>query len=33
MNLRARIGMESNPELHLQATTGPVAFKTKARGR
>ena len=32
MNLRARIGMESKPELHLQATTGPVAFKTKARG-
>lgn len=32
MKLRARIGMESHPELHLHATTGPVAFKTKAKG-
>ena len=32
MKLQTKILMESHPELNLQATTGPIAFKTKARG-
>lgn len=32
MKLQTKILMESHPELNLQVTTGPIAFKTKARG-